>query len=480
MTTSQEKKEFYQTSTTEEATYHRYAALALPRHTSYPAASFWQDEFATTRYRELITQALPYGISLYVHVPFCNQLCFYCACNKYILPKEDLRSIEFADQLLAALTREIQRVAAVTTGSEHPEVKQLHFGGGTPTWLAPKQLESLLTLLYKNFRFPPAGERAVEIDPRVTSDDHLRVLRDFGFNRVSLGVQDFDPVVQEAVNRIQPFTLVESFVERCRSLGFDLINFDLIYGLPFQTPASMENTLSAVSKLRPSRIAFYRLAVIPEIFKWQRRFSQINMPDSEACLQMNLRAINHFLADGYSFIGLDHFARPEDSLAKALADGTITRTFQGMTTGRGLNVIGIGPSAISQFQDAFVQNESDFFKWNRLAVVTGDFPVNRGINLTEDDQLRRDVLNDLYCHRFIDKNVFKKRSGRKFDEYFGPEIVKLQELVKEGFVTIEPTKIVLTRPLGELLIRVVAAVFDRHLPPDALTKGIAGKASRVG
>ena len=476
------KPSAYKTSPDQEAVYHRYAALALPRHTSYPAASYWQDEFPVGQYQKLLSETLTNNeISLYLHVPFCQSLCYYCACNKYILPKNEARSEEFGNQLMAVLLREIERTASGLPNGKKPIVRQLHFGGGTPTWLNTTQLEQLFKKLDRHFDFAPDGERAMELDPRVTSDEHLRVLRDFGFNRVSCGVQDFDAGVQEAVNRIQPFEDVSKFVDTCRGLGFDLINFDLIYGLPFQTEATMQATLEQVLKLEPTRIAFYRLAVIPEIFKWQRRFSQANMPESDLCLRLNLQAINKFIDSGYQFIGLDHFALPDDSLSKALGNETITRTFQGMTTGRGLPVIGIGPSSISQFPRAFAQSETDFFKWSRLTETSPDgFAVNRGIFLSDDDCVRRELLIDLYCYREIDKSRLQRRTGIVFDTYFADELERLLPLVKEGFVELTPAAIKLTRPLGELLIRVVAAVFDKYLPKDALVKGIAGKASRVG
>jgi len=472
----------YETTPAQEAVYHRYAALALPRHTSYPAASFWNDEFPQGTYQQLLGETFAGGdISLYLHVPFCHQLCYYCACNKLILPKDDPKSEEFGKQLLGTLLREIERCAGAAPAGKKPVVRQLHFGGGTPTWLSTAQLDVLFEKLAQHFSFPSDGERAMELDPRVTSEDHLRVLRQFGFNRISLGVQDFDAGVQEAVNRIQPFELVSKFVDTSRRLGFDLINFDLIYGLPFQTEATMAKTIEQVFLLEPTRIAFYRLAVIPEIFKWQRRFSQVNMPESDLCLRLNLSAINRFRDAGFQFIGLDHFARPEDSLSIALKDETITRTFQGMTTGRGLPVIGIGPSAISQFPSAFAQSEADFYKWTRLTETSLDgFAVNRGAFLSTDDCIRRELLVDLYCYREIDKARLQRRTGIDFDSYFAEELLRLVPLVNEGFVELTPAAVKLTRPLGELLIRVVAAVFDKYLPKDALSKGIAGKASRVG
>ncbi len=300
---------------------------------------------------------------------------------------------------------------------------------------------------------------------------------DHGFNRLSFGVQDFDSKVQTSVNRIQPYDLVARFLDDCHKVGFKHINFDLIYGLPHQTLTSVQETVQKTIQLKPSRIAFYRMAMIPEIFKWQRRFGPEDLPDSESCLAMNLHAINTFQNAGYRFIGLDHFALPTDPLFTAQKNGTINRNFQGMTTGRGSQIISFGPSAISQWDGGYTQNYSDFFRWDKI--VRKDYPVDRAYRLTTEDRLRRELLLDLYCYRKISTAKFSALVNN-FSEHFSKEIGLIRAEPWNKLVSIDKEGLKLTSPLGELLVRVVAAVFDKHLPSDAFQGGMTGAASRIG
>jgi oxygen-independent coproporphyrinogen-3 oxidase len=335
-------------------------------------------------------------------------------------------------------------------------------------------------VLAGRFEVSGGAEVAVEIDPRVTSREHLEALRALGFNRVSLGVQDFAPAVQRAVNRIQPFEQVEVAVGWCRSLGFSSINFDLIYGLPLQTLESMAGTLEKTLRLAPDRVAFYRLAVIPDMFRWQNVFRRGDLPSGDLPLELNLLAINRFLAAGYEHIGLDHFARPTEALARARQDGSLRRNFQGMTTGKELDVVGLGPSAISQFDDAFAQNARASAEWARR-LNEQEFATEVGLRLGPDDRLRRELLQQLYGHGEVDRRLLEGRFGIAFNEYFADEIGRLAGLAEDGLVTVDPDAIRLTTPLGRLLVRVVAAVFDRYLPPGAYREGLpAQQASRVG
>jgi oxygen-independent coproporphyrinogen-3 oxidase len=461
----------------ERQTYRRYAKLALPRHTSYPGASAWAPAYGPGDLSDDLRRSGRRGrpLSLYVHVPFCERLCYYCACTKEIVPPARRKARDPGEGFLDGLEVEAARFAeAVGPG----EVRQVHLGGGSPTFLRPEQLRRLWRALTRYFRIAPDAEVAVEIDPRVTTREHLEVLRGLSFNRVSLGVQDFAEAVQRAVNRLQPFALVERLVGWCRELGFPSINFDLIYGLPFQTPASMADTLEKTVALAPDRIAFYRLAVLPEMFRWQKTFRPADLPAGDLPLELNLLAINRFLAAGYEFIGLDHFARPDEALAQARREGTLRRTFQGMTTGKGLDVLGLGPSAISQLDDAFAQNRKAAADWQRG--VAGGLATERGLRLTADDRVRRELLQHLYGYGAVDKRLLEARFGLRFDDYFADELGRLRGPVEEGLVVARSDSLRLT-PLGRLLVRVVAAVFDRYLPPAAFREGLpVQQSSMVG
>jgi oxygen-independent coproporphyrinogen-3 oxidase len=458
-------------------TYRRYAGLALPRHTSYPVAPAWTPEFGADALRDELRRSAAgrRPLSLYVHVPFCERLCYYCACTKEIVPAARRRQHDPGDAYLAALEREAGRFGTLLGA----EVHQVQLGGGSPTFLSPEGLRRLWGVLSAHFAIAPGAEVAVEIDPRVTTREHLETLRGLGFNRVSLGVQDFDAGVQRAVNREQPFELVEQTVRWCREIGFASINFDLIYALPFQTLPGMADTLDRTLALAPDRIAFYRLAVIPEIFRWQNVFRPADLPSGDLPLELNLLAINRFFAAGYEFIGLDHFARPDEGLARARRDGSLRRTFQGMTTGRGLDVIGLGPSAISQLDGAYAQNHKASADWQ--AALADDFATERGLRLSDDDRLRRELMQQLYGHGVIDKGAAAGQFGIDFGDYFADELKRLRELIDAGLVEDAGDALRLTEPLGRLLVRVVAAVFDRYLPPTAFRDGLPpALSSKVG
>lgn len=461
----------------ERDVYCRYARLALPRHTSYPIAPLWRDDYGPRDFQADLSHAAEQRrpLSLYIHVPFCERLCYYCACTKEIIPAARRQKADPAETFLTGLEREAERFADRVGGSP---VHQLHLGGGSPTFLTIEQLQRLASILSSRFALVPDAEIAVEIDPRITSFEQLQTLRGLGFNRVSLGVQDFDPTVQRAVNRHQPFALVEQVVGWCRQLGFASINFDLIYGLPFQTLQTMAQTLDQVIGLAPDRIAFYRLAVIPEMFRWQNVFHAADLPAGETSLELNLLAINRFAEAGYERIGLDHFARPVEGLARARAAGTLHRNFQGMTTGKELDLLGLGPSAISQLDGAFAQNVHASAAW--AEAVRRDFATERGLRLSADDRIRREVLQQLYGYGSVGKRRIEARFGIAFDEYFADEERRLRELSDEGLVTNVADAICLTEPLGRLLVRVVAAVFDRYLPRDAFRTGLSAHASKVG
>lgn len=455
-----------------------YAQLALPRHTSYPIAPFWREEYSAADFACDLQQSAEDGrpLSLYVHIPFCERLCYYCACTKEIVPAHKRREQHPEASLLQGLELEAARLANLLQGRE---VHQVHLGGGSPTFLSVDQIEQLCGLLARHFSIAPHAERSVEIDPRITSRQQLEVLRSLGFQRVSLGIQDFDATVQKAVNRVQPFETVQSVVAWCRELEFESINFDLIYGLPYQTVRTMADTLDKVILLAPDRIAFYRLAVIPEIFRWQNVFKPEDLPAGDVPLELNLLAMDRFQSAGYEFIGLDHFAKHEEKLAEACRDQTLQRNFQGMTTGKDMDLIGLGPSAISQLDWAFAQNEKSTSAWQ--AALGKDLATERGVHLAEDDRLRRELLQQLYSFGVLKKEPFAHQFGIQFDDYFHDECKRLRELADDGLVTIDSATIRLTQPLGRLLVRVVAAVFDAYLPRNAYREGMpANLLSKVG
>lgn len=459
-------------------TYRRYADLALPRHTSYPIVPTWKPSYLAADLRNDLAQtaAEERSLSVYVHIPFCQKLCYYCACTKEIVPNEKRKQHDPAIPFLEGIAAEAERLATlVGPGIAH----QIHLGGGSPTFLSAEQLEKLWTILTSRFHIAGNAEVAIEIDPRITTRRQLETLAGLGFNRVSLGIQDFDLRVQQAVNRHQPFELVEQTVALCREIGFASVNFDLIYGLPFQTLATMDETLDKTLRLRPDRIAFYRLAVIPEIFRWQNTFRHADLPGGEASLALNLLAIERFQHAGYEFIGLDHFALPKEGLADARRKDSLQRTFQGMTTGKGLDLIGMGPSAITMLDHAYAQNVKSSEEW--LPAVQTDLPVERGLHLSDDDRLRRELLQQLYGHGRVRKRSLETRFGIAFDEYFSDELGRLETLVGEGLVETTADEIHLTAPLGRLLARVPAAVFDRYLPREAYREGLPSHlASKVG
>lgn len=461
----------------EKATYVRFADKALPRHTSYPMVPVWKSDTGGPGYRQALQRSAAAGrdLSLYVHIPWCRQLCYYCGCNKIIWDEVSRAKKDPVPPYLEAMAKEVAMVAAVT--GKRP-VRQVHFGGGSPTYLHPHQLTELFQILRSHFQVMPDAEISVEVDPRVTTPEHLTALKAAGVNRISFGVQDFNEKVMEAVNRHQPYELVRDFLQEVRRTDLGQVNFDLIYGLPFQTVESMARTLDQVVELAPDRIAYFRLAVIPELFKWQRRFQKKDLPERDESLQLMLLAWNRLLDAGYEFIGLDHFARPDDMLTRARDDEVMIRTFQGMTTGKSLDIIGFGPSAISILDDAFAQNVKDTGQW--LKLVEEGFATDKGMHLSEDDKIRREALQQLYGHGRIDLERLSQAFSMDAAGYFAAEWRVLDELQELGLVHKEPGRMTLTEPLGRLLVRVVAAVFDAWLPADTWKNGMTTGASKIG
>lgn len=440
--------------------YTKYAGLNLPRHTSYPIAPVWKDSFTGGDLEvEIKKMALKSEeLSLYIHIPYCQRLCYYCGCTKEIMGDRPEHNAETGRTFLTNLAKEF---ALINKAYAKPPLRQIHLGGGSPTFLNTALLNQLFDQINQHFRVMPDAEIAVEVDPRVTSQEQLHTLVERGVNRVSLGVQDFNTTVQKAVNRMQSFDMVKEFVDNLRRLPLKSVNFDLIYGLPFQTIASMTETLDQVIALAPDRIAFYRLAHIPDMFKWQKTFKKEDMPNAETMANLFILAFNTFGASGYEFMGLDHFARSEEMLSLAKTEGSVQRNFQGITTGKEIPILGVGPSAISSFGNMFAQNLKKTGAWvDKLE--TGSLPTERGLLLSQDDIIRAEVIQQIYCHGIINKIRLREKFQINFDDYFQEELKKLKPLEDDSIIRYEENSIVLTRPRGIMLARVLAAVFDTY------------------
>lgn len=420
-----------------------------PRYTSYPTVPEWSERFgaedATAALRRAGASSGP--LSLYVHVPFCRELCTFCGCNVIVSHDRDK-----GDRYLAALRQELA-LAGEALG-ERRELARVHLGGGTPTWLTPAQLGELWRSITDVFRVAPGAEIAIEVDPAVTSPEQLRVLAAFGFNRISMGVQDFEDTVQRAINRIQTVAETRALVESARELGFASVNFDLIYGLPYQTAESWRRTLATVLELAPDRLAVFSLAYVPGVRPNQRKLLPEALPLAEA--KLSLFALTHdVLAEaGMESIGMDHFARPEDELAVAARTGTLWRDFQGYTTRRADETVGFGLSSIGFHGGAYVQNAKVFSEYLG-AVSSGQLAARLGHRLSDDDLRRREVITQIMCNFEIDL-------GEEGATYFAPELEALAPLVQDGLVQREGARLRVT-PLGRFFVRNVAMVFDSYL-----------------
>lgn len=437
--------------------------VAGPRYTSYPTAdrfveAFGQDEYVLAlQQRKLGSAAKALPLSLYVHIPFCESLCYYCACNKIIT-----RHPERAETYLRYLSREIDLHTAHCGVGQY--VSQLHLGGGSPTFLSDDGLRELMAMIKRSFNLVPGGEYSIEVDPRTVDEGRLALLAELGFNRLSFGVQDFDPEVQKAVHRVQPAEQVFDLVAAARRLGFESVNVDLIYGLPQQTPESFDRTLSQVVQLRPDRIALYAYAHLPERFKPQRRILSAELPMAAAKLSMLSRSLDTFQDAGYVYVGMDHFALPEDALAVAKRQGRLHRNFQGYSTQPDCDLIGLGVSAIGRVGATYSQNSKtldDYYD----AINNGRLPVVRGLALTRDDLVRRSVIMALMCQGELLFEPMEQSWLIDFRSYFGAELEQLEGLAEQGLVAIHGDGITVTA-LGWYFVRGIAMVFDRHLQVD--------------
>lgn len=430
---------------------------AGPRYTSYPTAVQFTSDFGPDDYKAWAEKSNQRAgnkpLSLYFHIPFCDTLCFYCGCNKVVTKRR-----EKAEPYLQRLYKEMEMQSAMFDSDRM--VDQLHWGGGTPTFISHDQMRELMAQTRKHFKLhdDDTGEYSIEIDPREVTEETFDVLRSIGFNRISLGVQDLNPVVQKAVNRIQPEEVTQRAMENVRKFGFKSLSVDLIYGLPFQTIDSFEKTLARMIELSPDRMSIFNYAHLPEMFMPQRRIREEDLPVAADKLQILHNTIDQLTDAGYVYIGMDHFAKPDDELAIAQRDETLYRNFQGYSTHSDCDLIGMGITSIGMVGNSYSQNVKTLEEYYEI-IDAGQLPVFRGLELNEDDILRREVITRLICHFHLDKSKIENEFGIEFDKYFVSSLQQLETMEKDGLVELGDKDIKVLTP-GRLLIRNICMAFD--------------------
>jgi oxygen-independent coproporphyrinogen III oxidase len=431
--------------------------VAGPRYTSYPTAPEWLDSFGPSDHEQALKQSNDVRpirpLSLYMHLPFCDRLCLFCGCNVVINKNHDVL-IPYLEKLEWEIDQISQKI------DKSRPVIQFHWGGGTPTYLNAAQMERLFLYAKERFHFAPDAEIGVEVDPRVTREDHLRTMRRLGFNRISMGIQDFNPDVQKIVRRIQPYEQTKAIFDTCRALAFESINIDLIYGLPLQTPESFLESVNKVIDLSPDRVAMFSYAHVPWLKKQQGAIAKF-VPQGMDKFQIFRTGIERFTGAGYLYIGMDHFARPDDELCIAQQNRTLHRNFQGYTTKAGADLLAFGVSSISGIDRTYAQNQRDLKEYY-AAIERHELPIMRGMRLNDDDILRRSVISRLLCHCVLHKKEIESEFGIRFDEYFADEVSRLESLRADGLVTLSADSISVTQ-LGRIFIRNVGMVFDKYL-----------------
>lgn len=432
----------------------RYATSA-PRYTSYPTAVDWTQDFDPACYPELLERAAQHDgpLSVYVHIPFCVERCLFCGCNVVITRKQ-----ERVEVYLARLLEEFESVRK--SGIGRRRVHQYHWGGGTPTYLSLEQIERVQSAFSETFTLADDAEVAIEVDPRVTSSEQIELLSRLGFNRISLGIQDFDQQVQVDIKRVQSEEETRATIDAARDVGMESVNVDLIYGLPFQTRAGFARTVETVLDMRPERVALFHYAHVPWIKKHQTAMTLDAIPAADEKLAIFLDSLEAFQSAGYFYIGLDHFALPDDELALARSTGELQRNFMGYTTRRGDDIVSLGVSAIGEVEGRFFQNQSSEPSYLD-AIAKRGFATYRGHELSADDRLRRDVIMALMCNGVVRKRDVEARHQVDFDASFRNELVELVPLADDGLVRLEPNELTLT-PLGQVFMRNVALPFDRY------------------
>ncbi len=437
--------------------------LAGPRYTSYPTALQFHEGFDAEAYRRHVQSSnddlIPRPLSLYVHLPFCKELCYYCGCNKKVT-----RNARLAEIYLQHLDKEIEMQGSIFDRDR--QVIQLHFGGGTPTYYDDIQLKHIVEKLSRNFLLSRSSSRefSIEIDPRTVNEERIAYLADIGFNRVSMGIQDFDPAVQKAVNRIQDEDKTLRLIDAARECGFNSVSVDLIYGLPLQTAKSFETTIDSVLTARPDRLSVYNYAHLPHLFRAQRMIKSEQVPAPEVRLQLLASTISKLVDAGYIYIGMDHFALPDDELSIAMEEGTLQRNFQGYSTCLETDLVGMGVSAIGKVGNSFVQNRKDIRDW-QAAIADDKLPVWRGLGLSAEDRLRRDVISAIMCQGRVRFNEFERKFGIDFSDHFALELESLKPLRDDGLIELFEQGLDVT-PTGLLLLRVIAMKFDQYLIND--------------
>ena len=431
---------------------------AGPRYTSYPTAPQFTSSYNAETLKNCIersnTEMIPTPLSLYIHIPYCDTICYYCACNK-IITKDHSVSNEYLD----LLEKEMAMLSPLFDPDR--ELEQLHLGGGTPTFLNNDELMRLMGLIEENFNVSAHCEMSIEIDPRKVTNETLEFLHNIGFNRISLGVQDFDEKVQLAVNRVQSYELVKERLETARKLNIKSINMDLIYGLPFQTVNTFERTLDKVIELLPDRLSIFNYAHLPERFKPQRRINEADLPSPAEKLEIFKLTMEKLQQAGYVYIGMDHFALKDDSMVKAQQEGSLQRNFQGYSTHAHTDLIGVGVSSIGSIFDSYSQNSSNMDEYRKM-VNEGQLPVVRGLVMTADDRLRKQVINQLICHFRLDIKALENEWHIDFANYFKPEMDQLAMMADDGLLSYDDNHIQV-EPKGRLLVRNICMVFDAYL-----------------
>jgi oxygen-independent coproporphyrinogen-3 oxidase len=429
-----------------------------PRYTSYPTAPQFTPSFTGHDFLKEIRDINPPNtatpLSLYLHLPFCESVCFFCACN--VTFTADHRR---PDPYIETVKREMDTVIPLLAAGRR--VVQLHWGGGMPNFFSPDQMRRLHEATRARFAFAPNAEVALEVDPRDTTSEHLRALQELGFNRISIGIQDFDPDVQKAVNRVQSEEVTRRVMEEARQRGFTSISVDLIYGLPFQKEDTFARTLDRIVALNPDRVAVFNFAYLPEVMRHQKAIPKEALPSPAVKLAILKRAIVTFTQAGYRYIGMDHFARPVDELCLAQDQGTLFRNFQGYTTYAGCDLHAFGVSSISQVGRVYAQNHKNIHDYEALVKRDGLATV-RGLRLTEDDAIRREAIMQLMCHFALDKMALGRKFGIPFDSYFASALKALEPMEADGLLRLQPDRIAVT-PTGRLLIRNICMAFDAYL-----------------
>ncbi|SFP68620.1 oxygen-independent coproporphyrinogen III oxidase [Hydrogenimonas thermophila] len=434
-----------------------------PRYTSYPTAVEFSEDFAYDRYIEkLKNRDVKKPISIYIHLPFCRSACYFCGCNVVFTSKEE-KKVRYIDYL----TRELDLLSQVMDTSV--DVVQFHFGGGTPTFFSAEQLDDIMNSVKKHFpNFTKDAEVSCEIDPRFFNEEQMKVLQKHGFKRISFGVQDFEPIVQQTVHRIQPYDITKDAVELARKYGVESINIDLIYGLPYQTLESFKNTLEMAHSLDPDRLAVFNYAHVPWLKKTMRKLDETTIPSPDVKLAILQHTIDYFTNNGYKMIGMDHFAKPDDELFKAIDKGELHRNFQGYTTRGGVDLIGVGVTSIGEGRDYYAQNYKDLPEYE-AAIDAGKLPFWRGVELNEDDLIRKSVIMELMSNFRLDIKRVEKEFGIDFNDYFADAVKELQPMVDEGLVQISDKEITVSQT-GTLVIRNIAMPFDAYMKKHAESK----------